>query len=69
MTTLETHLHNFLCESRGFKIGQAATGRVQQKNVFLKIFKNWQENTYDVVSFLIKFFFFYNNVYTKNEIN
>ena len=53
VTNLEIHLHYGLCESSGFKIGKSNHQRCSMKKMFLKISKNWQENTCDGLSFLI----------------
>ena len=56
---LEIHLHNFLCESRGFKIGRSSHWGCSRKKVFLKISQNWQEKACDGVSFWIKLRLFF----------
>ena len=67
VTNLEIHLHNCLCESRGFKIARSSHRRCSIKKVFLRILQNWQGITCDGVSFLITFLTFFNNVFVKNS--
>ena len=40
MANSEFHLHHFLCESRGFKIGRSSHRRYLVKKVFSKILEN-----------------------------
>ena len=58
MTNLEIHLHNCLCESRGFKIARSSHQRSSIKKVFLTLLQNRQEITCDGVCFLITFLTF-----------
>ena len=51
VTNSEIHLHQCLCESRGFKIGRRSHRRCSIKKIQISL--KWQENTCVGVSFLI----------------